>query len=114
MAPEGKLRLPFSPRCGEEAPTPKQDKLQVLAGLSGVEPQVLRFGGRQRVDEGAAAWRRRWVPQDRAMVDAFLSLPEPQRKPVRELVTALVTALARAAQAGGQVWRRIATAPAMR
>jgi small ligand-binding sensory domain FIST len=53
-------------------------------------------------------------PQDRAMVDAFLSLPEPQRKPVRELVTALVTALARAAQAGGQVWRRIAAAPAMR
>jgi len=45
---------------------------------------------------------------------AFQRLPEPQRKPVRELVTALVTALARAAQAGGQVWRRIAAAPAMR
>jgi hypothetical protein len=114
MAPEGKLRLPFSPRCGEEAPTPKQDKLQVLAGLSGVEPQVLRFGGRQRVDEGAAAWRRRWVPQDRAMVDAFLRLRVPQRMAVREVVTAVVSGMAWAAQAGGQVWRLIATAPAMR
>jgi len=76
---------------------PEQNKLQVLAGLFGVEPHALRFGGRQRVGEGAAAWLQTLGAQDRAMFDAFLSLPAPQRKLVRELVATL----ARAAEAAG-------------
>lgn len=67
---------------------PEQDKLQVLAQLYGVEPHVLRFGGK-RLGEGRASWSDAMNAQDRAMVDAFLHLPMPQRKLVRELVAAL-------------------------
>jgi len=76
---------------------PKQDKLRVLAALVGMEPHELQYGGKHRVGEGAATWAQAMGPQDRAMFDAFLSLPVPQRKLVRELVATL----ARAAEAAG-------------
>lgn len=75
---------------------PEQDKLQVLAALFHVDPHVLRFGGKARVGEGTPAWEALGAP-DRAMVDAFLTLPAPQRKLVRELIATL----ARAAEAAG-------------
>ena len=71
---------------------PEQDKLQVLASVLGVEPQVLRFGGKPRVGEAKTNWAEAMGPQDRAMVDAFLSLPAPQRRLVRDLVAALAGA----------------------
>lgn len=68
---------------------PGQDKLQVVAAMLGVEPHVLRFGGKPRIAEKAADWPHGIGPQDRAMFDGFLSLPAPQRRLVRELVQAL-------------------------
>ncbi|WP_407352929.1 hypothetical protein [Luteimonas sp. R10] len=68
---------------------PEQDKLQVLAALLNVEPQVLRFGGRPRVGEARAEWSAGLGAQDRVMLDAFLSLPPAQRRLVRELVSTL-------------------------
>ena len=76
---------------------PRQDKIRVLAAIVGIDPHVLQYGGKSaRVGEGAPAWEALTAP-DRAMVDAFLSLPAPQRKLVRELIATL----ARAAEAAG-------------
>lgn len=72
---------------------PEQDKLQVLAHLYGVEPHVLRFGG-TRLAEGRVSWADAMSLQDRAMVDAFLHLPMPQRKLVRDLVAVLTANVA--------------------
>ena len=71
---------------------PKQDKLRVLAGLVGMEPHELQFGGRHQVKEARAEWPEALGAQDRVMVDAYLRLPVPQRRLVRELVTALAGA----------------------
>jgi hypothetical protein len=71
---------------------PEQDKLLVLAALFNIEPQVLRYGGKSRVGEGAAAWSQGLGAQDLAMVDAYLSLPASQRKLVRELIATLAKA----------------------
>jgi len=73
---------------------PKQDKIRVLAAIVGIDPHVLQYGGKARIGEGASAWEGLGA-SDRAMVDAFLSLPAPQRKLVRELIATL----ARAAEA---------------
>lgn len=71
---------------------PNQDKVQVLAELFGVEPQVLRFGGgKSKVADARTGWEA-FSPQDRAMFDAFLSLPAKQRNLVREIVAALAAA----------------------
>ena len=75
---------------------PKQDKIRVLAAIVGMDPQALQYGGgTARAGEDRAAWNA-MPAADRAMVDAFLSLPPPQRKLVRELVAVL----AEAAEAG--------------
>jgi len=74
---------------------PRQDKIRVLAAIVGIDPHALQFGGRPQVGEGKLPWDAMTAP-DRAMVDAFLSLPTPQRKVVRELVAFL----SRAADAG--------------
>ena len=71
---------------------PKQDKLRVLAALVGMEPHELQFGGRHRVGDGPAEWSQALVAHDRAMVDAYLSLPASQRKLVRDLVASLARA----------------------
>ncbi|MFC5570236.1 hypothetical protein ACFPN1_09215 [Lysobacter yangpyeongensis] len=72
---------------------PAQDKLQVLAALFGVEPHALRFGSRKvAVADDRAGWAEAITAQDRAMLDAFLSLPAKQRGLVRELVAALAAA----------------------
>ena len=68
---------------------PKQDKVRVLAAIVGMEPHELQFGGKARVGEGKAQWAEAMGRQERAMVDAYLSLPAPQRKLVRELIMAL-------------------------
>lgn len=69
---------------------PEQDKLQLLARLLGTEPHVLRFGGSSsKVAEPHVDWRSEFRPQDREAVEAYLSLPAPQRKLVRDLIFAL-------------------------
>ncbi|HEY5972670.1 MAG TPA: hypothetical protein VIT22_12055 [Pseudoxanthomonas sp.] len=71
---------------------PNQDKLQVLADLFGVEPQVLRFGkaGKGRVAESQPAWPAMGA-RERQVIDAFLALPPKRRELVGELVEALAT-----------------------
>ena len=68
---------------------PKQDKLRVLAGLVGMEPHELQFGGRHRVGDSRAEWPPALAAQDRMMMDAYLGLPAMQRRLVRELVAVL-------------------------
>lgn len=71
---------------------PRQDKLRVLAQMVGVDPHVLQYGDRSRVNETRAAWGDAISAQDRAAVDAFLALPARQRSLVREIVAALAAA----------------------
>lgn len=68
---------------------PRQDKLRVLAAIVGMDPHVLQYGGKARVNEGRPDWSEAMGPRDRAMVDAYLSLPAPRRQLVRELIEAL-------------------------
>ena len=72
---------------------PKQDKIRVLAAIVGMEPHELQFGGKARVGEGRAQWADALSTQERAMLDAFLSLPIAQRKLVRDLILALSRAV---------------------
>lgn len=64
----------------------------MLASLVGMEPHELQFGGRHRVGDAGSEWPPALGAQDRAMMDAYLSLPTAQRKLVRELVAALAAA----------------------
>lgn len=75
---------------------PRQDKIRVLAAIVGVDPYVLQYGGRgSRIGETKTEWGEAVISaQDRAMVDAFLHLPAPQRKLVRDLVAVLAAAAA--------------------
>lgn len=68
---------------------PRQDRIRVLAAIVGMEPHELQFGGKSRVGEGRSDWVEALGRQDRAMIDAFLSLPAAQRKLVRELIATL-------------------------
>jgi hypothetical protein len=67
---------------------PRQDKIRVLAAIVGMDPYELQYGGKPRVGEGRLPWEAMTVPE-RAMIEAYLSLPASQRKLVRELVAAL-------------------------
>lgn len=68
---------------------PKQDKLRVLAAMVGMAPHELQFGSRHRVGDAGTEWPQAIDAADRAMIDAYLSLPAAQRKLVRDLVAAL-------------------------
>ena len=69
---------------------PEQDKLQVLAGLFGIEPHELRYGrsGRHRASEPPGAWQTVGA-RERKVIDAFLALPPRRRELVGELVAEL-------------------------
>lgn len=71
---------------------PKLDKLRVLAGIVGMEPDELLFGGQPAVGEGKAHWLQSLGAPERTMMDAYASLPTSQRKLVRELVASLARA----------------------
>lgn len=73
---------------------PEQDKLQVLADLFGVEPQVLRFGktGKGRIAESQATWPAALGARERQVIEAYLALPPKRRELVGELVEALAAA----------------------
>jgi transcriptional regulator with XRE-family HTH domain len=88
---------------------PSQDKLQVLADWLGVEPEVLRFGVavRQSVQERRQRWDEGVGYAERETLEAFLSLPAPQRKVVREVILTFARAHAAGPAAGPE-----STAPA--
>jgi transcriptional regulator with XRE-family HTH domain len=67
---------------------PEQDKLQVLAGIFGVEPHALRYGsvGKERLSEQD---RQVMGASERQTINAFLALSPKRRELVGELVTAL-------------------------
>lgn len=71
---------------------PEQDKLRVLAAIVGVDPHVLQYGGKPAVGEGRTDWLQSLAAPDRAMMDAYASLPTSQRKLVRDLVASLARA----------------------
>ena len=64
---------------------PEQDKLQVLAGILKIEPEVLRFGDavRQSVQQHRKLWGEGASYLER---ETFLKLPAPQRKVIREVI----------------------------
>lgn len=67
---------------------PQEDKLQVLAGILKIEPEVLRFGDavRQSVQQHRKRWDEGVGYLERETFDAFLKLPAPQRKIIREVI----------------------------
>lgn len=68
---------------------PDQEKLEVLAAVLEVEPQVLRFGGTpRRVADSRLDWGQMTV-EDAAACTAYLKLPPRRRALVRELLKAL-------------------------
>lgn len=73
---------------------PGQDKLQTLAGILKIEPEVLRFG--DEVRNSVREQRQRWEDGvgylERETFEAFLKLPVPQRKIVREVILAFAKA----------------------
>jgi len=80
---------------------PSQDKLQVLADWLGVEPEVLRFGVtvRRSVQERRQRWEDGMNYAEREAVEAFFSLPAPQRKIVREVILTFARAHAEGSSA---------------
>lgn len=75
---------------------PSQEKLQVLAEWLKVEPHALRFG--EQAAESIRAKRRQWDEaldyRERETIEAYLSLPLPQRKIVREVIQAFTKVFA--------------------
>lgn len=78
---------------------PSQEKLEVLAELLAVEPQVLRYGEGvvMRVRERQQLWMDGIAPAERDLLEAFMKLPAARRKILREVILAFVAADARAA-----------------
>jgi hypothetical protein len=68
---------------------PKQDKLRVLAELTGVDPHFLRFGAKGRVSEARSDYPVGISVRERRIIDSFLALPARRRELVGELVAAL-------------------------
>lgn len=67
-------------------------KVQTLGRVLDVDPGYLLFGGKPAVGQGRAVWVNTLGATDRAMVNAYASLPAPERKLVRELIAALAEA----------------------
>lgn len=86
---------------------PSQDKLQVIAQWLKVEPQALRFGDRAvtAIREQRAQWEDPAFYDDREAIDAFLALPNEQRKVVRDVIKAF----AKTGEAGGRPPARTVT-----
>ncbi len=72
---------------------PGQEKIVTLAEWLGISPQILSYGAEveQRIEERAARWEEAIRYQERDVIKAYLSLPQPQRKAVREIILALAS-----------------------
>ena len=77
---------------GETIPT--HDKIIALAKWLRIPPEQLSFG--LEINESIAEQRKRWDEgigyQEREIIEAFLSLPVPQRRVLREVIEAFVKA----------------------
>ena len=77
---------------GETIPT--HDKIIALAEWLRIPPEQLSFG--LEINEAIAERRKRWDDgigfQEREIIEAFLSLPVPQRRVLREVIEAFVKA----------------------
>lgn len=73
---------------------PRQDKLQVLADWLRIPPQVLRYGpsAATGVKERSDPWAGGASAQDRASMQAFLTLPPADRKLIGDLIKTLSAA----------------------
>lgn len=75
---------------------PSQDKLQVLAEWLKIEPHALRFG--EEAALSIRTKRKQWDEaldyRERETIEAYLSLPLPQRKIVREVIQAFTKVFA--------------------
>ncbi len=69
---------------------PDEDKLVVLAEWLNIEPQQLRFGAEvaTRIRRKQEHWEAATQHRERETFEAFLALPEPQKKIVREVIRA--------------------------
>lgn len=67
---------------------PSQDKLQVLAGWLGVEPQTLRYG--EPASRGRGTMQAAWVipvgGEEDEMLRIYRGLPKEQRKILRQVI----------------------------
>lgn len=79
---------------------PSQEKLEVLAEMLAIEPQVLRYGEGvvRRVRERQQMWMDGIAPAERELIEAFMKLPSEKRKILREVILAFVAAEASATQ----------------
>jgi len=68
---------------------PEQDKLVVLAQLFRIDPQTLRYGGKDQGSVPRFMWPDRVPPRDRTMFENFLALPPKQREAIRALIESL-------------------------
>ena len=77
---------------GETIPT--HDKIIALAKWLRIPPEQLSFG--LEINEIITEQRKRWDDgigfQEREIIEAFLSLPVPQRRVLREVIEAFVKA----------------------
>lgn len=73
---------------------PPQDKLIALAKWLRVPPEQLRYGAeiKTEIQQARLRWDEAIGYQDRELLEAFMSLPVPQRKMVREIILAFAKA----------------------
>lgn len=68
---------------------PRQANLRALARMLRMDPHALQYGDAsgRHVQEPGKAWKI--TAADQLAIDAFLSLPNPQRKAIRDLIATL-------------------------
>jgi len=72
---------------------PDQEKLEVLAAVLEIEPQVLRYGGSpRRIGDSRLEWSA-LSPEDATACRVYLKLPPKRRELVRNLLKALAEPL---------------------
>lgn len=72
---------------------PGQDKIVALAEWLGISPQALRFGTEvdSRIEERKMRLDEAIRYQEREVFNAYLSLPQTERRAVREIILALAS-----------------------
>lgn len=72
---------------------PRQERLQTLAEMLKVTPEVLRFGPHaRRLAESPTLWAESEMVSygDRQAIEAFLGLPEKQRRLITEIIEVFI------------------------
>ena len=78
---------------------PPHDKVRTLADWLNITPQELGFGDLpEKIVQRRENWNDSIGYQEREIIEAFLSLPVPQRKILREVILAFAKAYPKATQ----------------